>query len=263
MSSGGVDGNEMDGPHDFDDAATDALISGTGANIDRRVAETLGEMRAAYVSTPPPVGATLAALIGAAPPVAPRPLAPRAVRRFERARSSVLAKVGAAAAAVVAATGGLAVAGALPAPVQDAVSHLGVGSPAHGSADKDVKHGDANGDDRTPTSHGKSRSTTTVPGSATSTTTHKDNHGGEVSGVAHDPTLEGCAHGQAVAAVASDGKSQGKSCPTTTTTVAPGNGQTGATTTTTTVDHGGNGQGNGSPNGKGNTGGAHGQGKGH
>jgi len=145
MSPDGVHRNEMDGPHDFDDAAAEALIRGAGADIDRRVAETLFEMRAAYVSTPPAVGGTLAALIGAGPPVAPR-----AAGKFERARSSLLAKVGVAAAAVVAATGGLAVAGALPAPVQDAVSHLGVGSPAHGSGDRDVKHGDTNGDDRTP-----------------------------------------------------------------------------------------------------------------
>jgi hypothetical protein len=257
MSPDGVHRNEMDGSHDFDDAAAEALIRGAGADIDRRVAETLGEMRAAYVSTPPAVGATLAALIGAAPPVAPH-----VVRRFERVRSSMLAKVGAAAAAVVAATGGLAVAGALPAPVQDAVSHLGVGSAAHGSGDKDLKHGDTNGDDRTPTSHGKG-STTSEAGSVTSTTTHKDNHGGDVSGVAHDPTLEGCAHGQAVAAVASGAKSQGNPCPTTTTTVGSGNGRTGSTTTTTTVDHGGHAQGNGSNNGKGSSGGAQSHGKGH
>ena len=87
MSADGVHGSEMDGPHDFDDGAADALIRGAGADIDRRVAETLREMRAAYVSTPPAVGATLAALIGAAPPVAPR-----VVRRSERVRSSVLAK---------------------------------------------------------------------------------------------------------------------------------------------------------------------------
>ena len=66
MSADGVHGSEMDGPHDFDDGAADALIRGAGADIDRRVAETLREMRAAYVSTPPAVGATLAALIGAA-----------------------------------------------------------------------------------------------------------------------------------------------------------------------------------------------------
>ena len=46
-------------------------------------------------------------------------------------RSSIITKLGAATAAAFAATGGLAVAGALPAPVQNAVSHIGVGKPTH------------------------------------------------------------------------------------------------------------------------------------
>jgi hypothetical protein len=81
---------------------------------------------------------------------------------------------------------------------------------------------------------------------------HKDNHGGDVSNVAHDPDLEGCAHGHAVADIASGGKSQGKACPTTGTTVPGDNGQTGdddgdgnKSTPPTSVGHGGNGQGNG------------------
>jgi hypothetical protein len=243
----------MSSPHDFDDAAADALIAGTGADIDSRLAETIGDMRAAYASTPPPVGATLAAWIGAAVP------ASRSARRFERARSSILAKVGAATAAVVAATGGLAVAGALPAPVQDAVSHIGVGRPSHDSGDK---HGKNTKDEhaKNTKAHGSS---TTVPGSVTSTTTLKDNHGGDVSNVAHDPSVDGCAHGKAVAGVASDGKSQGQPCPTTTTsTTMPGdngqpgngngneNGNGGGNTPPTTVPHG-TGQGNGNANGNG------------
>ena len=48
-------------------------------------------------------------------------------------RSSIIAKAGAAAAAVFAATGGLAVAHALPASMQDAASEIGIGAPArHG-----------------------------------------------------------------------------------------------------------------------------------
>jgi hypothetical protein len=245
MSPDDVYGNEMDDPHDFDDAAADALIGGTGADIDPRLAETIGDMRAAYASTPPVAGAALAAWIGT-----PEPVAPLSARRFERMRSSILAKVGAATAVVVAATSGLAVAGALPAPVQDAVSHIGVGSPAHDARNKHDKKPKADDDERTKTTkvHGSS---TTVPGSTSPTT--KDNHGGEVSGIAHDPNLDGCAHGRAVSDVASDGKAQDKPCPTTTTTVPGDNGQPGDDNSTppTTVKHGNGGQGNGSDNGHG------------
>jgi hypothetical protein len=260
MSPDDVHGNEMDEPHDFDDDAADALIRGTGADVDPRLAETIGDMRAAYASTPPAVGAALAVLIGT-----PGSVAPLTARRFERMRSSIIAKVGAATAAVVAATGGLAVAGALPAPVQDAVSHIGVGRPAHDSADKQDKKTNADDEQRTKTTKDDG-SSTSVPGSLTSpTTAHKDNHGGDVSSVAHDPNLEGCAHGKAVAAVASDGKSQGKPCPTTTTTAPgdngqPGNGNSNENTPPTSVSHG-QGQANGSDNGHGSSGGEQGKGQ--
>ena len=42
--------------------------------------------------------------------------------------------------------------------------------------------------------------------------THPDNHGAEVSAVAHDKTLHGCEHGRAVSSVAS-GKVNTKPCP--------------------------------------------------
>ena len=242
MSPDDVHGSEMDNPHDFDDAAAEALIAGTGADVDSRLAETIDDMRAVYASTPPVVGAALAAWIGA-----PEPVTPLTARRFERMRSSLIAKVGAATAAVVAATSGLAVAGALPAPVQDAVSHIGVGNPhSHGKHDK-------NNNGHTTTTNGNGSSPTT-----------KDNHGADVSKVAHDPSLEGCEHGRAVSAVASDGKSQDKPCPTTTTT-APGNtgkpGNNGhENTPPTSVNHGQS-QGNGSDNGHGSSGVERGNGK--
>ncbi len=260
MSPDDVHGNEMDAHHDFDDAATDALLAGNGADVDPRLAETIRDMRAAYVSTPPAVDAALAAFIGTSEPVVTL-----SARRFERMRSSIIAKIGAATAAVVAATGGLAVAGALPAPVQDAVSHIGVGKSAHDSHDKHVKKNKPHDDERTKNTT-VNGSSTSVPGAVTSTTVHKDNHGGDVSNVAHDPDLEGCAHGRAVADIASGGKSQNKACPTTGTTVPGDNGQAGdddgdgnESTPPTSAGHGSNGQGNGADNGQGNSGVEHGK----
>jgi hypothetical protein len=75
-------------------------------------------------------------------------------------------------AAAMTLTGGLAWAGALPTPAQDAIAgvanHLGLDLPSS--------------DDRAPAAE----------------------HGAEVSQVAQDPSLEGCEKGQAVAAVASE-----------------------------------------------------------
>jgi hypothetical protein len=222
----------MDRVHDFDDAAAEALIAGAGADVDPQLAETIGDMRAVYSSFPPGVGSALAAWIGVSAPAVPF-----AARRFARMRSSMVAKVGAAMAAVVAATGGLAAAGALPAPMQDAVSHIGVGRPAHDSRDK--HNGKTKSDDNQHTKK------TTPYGSSTSV------------GVAHDPDLDGCAQGKTVAAVASGGKSQDEACPTTTTSVAEDERQphdANQTTPRTSVSRGGRGQGN-SSDGQGTPGG--------
>jgi uncharacterized membrane protein YgcG len=273
MSPDDVHGNEMDEPHDFDDDAADALIRGTGDEVDPRVAEIVGDMRAAYASTPPAVGAALAAMIGT-----PEPVVTLSARRFERMRSSIIAKVGAATAVVVAATGGLAVAGALPAPVQDAVSHIGVGGPAPSGGTQVKKTEVANDESTTTTSVGGP--STTMPESTTPTTTGEDNHGGEVSDVAHDHEAEGCEHADEVADVASDGKAEGQPCPTST-TVPGDNGQAGdgnhgdgshndgnhdgnGGTTPTTVEHSGGDQGSGSDSshGSGSSGGDHSQGHG-
>jgi hypothetical protein len=129
MSDDDVYPGEMDTPQEFDDQAADALFSGSGRGTDPQFADLFDDMRIAYSSQPPAVGAELAAVIAVAEPT---PEASPA-RRFERMRSSIIAKAGAATAAVFAATGGLAVAHALPASMQDAASEIGIGAPAgHG-----------------------------------------------------------------------------------------------------------------------------------
>ena len=118
-------------------------------------------------------------------------------------RRSMLGKVltakAAAIAGVLVLTGGVASAatGTLPGPVQDtashAVEHVGLHIP---NSDDDTQgdsndQGDDNGTDTTPT-----------------TVAHPDNHGNDVSTVAHDDSNEGADHGTAVCTVASDGKCQ-------------------------------------------------------
>jgi hypothetical protein len=119
----------------------------------------------------------------------------------------------------MAATSGLAVAGALPGPVQHAVSRaasgLGVHVPDqhHGSGQSRVIV--AVSDDSTTTDGNGS---TTVPGN--SSTPPAGTHGAEVSAVAHDSSTTGCEHGAAVASVAS-GETKAPACvksSTTTTT---------------------------------------------
>jgi hypothetical protein len=127
MSDDDVYPDEMDAPHEFDDRAAEALLSGSGRGIDPQLADLFDDMRVAYTSQPPAAGAELAAVLAEAE------LTPEAspTRRFERMRSSLVARAGAAAAAAFAVTGGLAVAHALPASMQNATSEIGVGAPAH------------------------------------------------------------------------------------------------------------------------------------
>src|SRR5207237_7748273 len=105
---------------------------------------------------------------------------------------------------------GLAVAHARPAPVQDAVSHLGIGTPSHHSSE-------AQAADDTPTTTFDPTVTTTpddvtFPAHTTPTSAQPDaNHGAVVSGVAHDHSTDGCEHGAAVSNVASDGRTQSES----------------------------------------------------
>ena len=247
MSPRDVHGNEMDGNFDFNDETTEEFLRGTARDVDPQLADVIGDMRVAYTSTPPAVGPELAAFIGATEPASvPQP------RRFERMRSSIFAKIGAATAAVVAATGGLAVAGALPAPMQDAMSHIGVGSSSHHS-----KSGSevSPGDNETTTTMVGSGETTTEPGDD-STTPTSENHGDEVNGVAHDGT--GCEHGQAVAAVASDGRSQHPDCPTTPTSIGDHkSGEDSTETPDTEVENDGGDHHSTTPTSTGTSGGQH------
>lgn len=241
MSDEDVYGFEMDAPFPHDDAAIEALLSGKDHAIDPALADLVADMRVAYTSEPAPAGAALAAFLGAGEG-APQPSS----RRFARMKSSILAKVGAATAVALAATGGLAMASALPAPMQNAVSHLGVGAPAHhghghGTQSVGDKSDNALDDSTTTTTDASSSSSTSIP--AVTTTSAPANHGGTVSAVAHSTDATGCEHGRAVSAVASDGKASTKACPsmTTTTTVDETTTTLGETTTTTAPGHANNG----------------------
>jgi hypothetical protein len=121
MSPGDVHGDEMNEPTDVDEAAADALLAGSGQELDPALAAAVLAIRGLGTSAPPPPSDDLMQLMGTAPK---RPNAPRRTRRWQ-------AKIGAAAAVVIGATGGLATAHALPAPMQDAISRLGIGRPAH------------------------------------------------------------------------------------------------------------------------------------
>jgi hypothetical protein len=292
MSEEDVHPDEMSGNHEFDDEAIEALLSGTGGEINGDLAAVVDSMRAAYSSQPPVVGPELALLIGDGWAAAPSSRSPRRMRL-----PVALRRFAVATAALFALTGALGVANALPGPIQDAVSKVGIGSPSssggnHGQDVSEVaKDQSLQGCERgravsaaasgktndkpcpsgsTPTT--VSGSTTTVPGEETTAVTD-DNEGtngnaGGVSGVAKDPSLAGCEHGRAVSGAAS-GKTNDKPCPstTTTTTSVPSETTTEVTTTTAPGSSGGVRQdgtkpnetgtnnGNGRPTGKTNAGG--------
>jgi hypothetical protein len=241
MSGDDVHPHEMNETPDLDDAIADALLAGDGSDAEPRLADLLGDMKVAYTSTPPVVGAELAAFIGAVEPV-DTPVE----RRFDRMRASLLAKCGAALAVVVAGTSGLAVAGALPAPVQNAFSTVGIGAPHHHDAGPVETRSEVEGS-TISSSIDDSSTSTTVPdeGNTPAAVTHPDNKGGVVSSEAQSDETRGCEQGHAVAAVASDGKSQGNDCKTTG-TVPEG------TTPTSISDGSGNGNSGGNGNGNGN-----------
>jgi hypothetical protein len=208
MSDAAVPPNKMDGPDNLDDASIEALFAGAGHDVDPSLADVLGDMRVAYTSLSPTVGAELAALIR---PTATASWSPRGART-----RSVIAKIGAATAALVAATSGLAVAGALPAPVQSVLSHIGIGGPSNGTSPDHHADITANSADTTTTI---STALTTVLDNPTPTT-DAVRHGTEVSGVAHEHTNHGCEHGHDVANFASDARSNGQPCHDTSTTNA-------------------------------------------
>jgi hypothetical protein len=199
MSGSDVYGDDMEELPDFDDPALRDLRA---------------DVQAAFSTRPPVASPALVELFEAAP----RPHRSTSMRR-------VLGQLVAATTVVVAATGGLAVAGALPAPVQDLVSDTA------GTVGVDVPDSEEPPSSEVP----EGSTTTTVEEPATEPATAADdpaaadedhesddadddatdaaaNHGAEVSAVARDKSLHGCEHGRAVSSVAS-GKVNPKPCP--------------------------------------------------
>jgi hypothetical protein len=132
MSADDVDGSEMNGNHEIEDVTAEALIAGLDRDADPVLSDLLGDVRTAYSAPAPVMGAALASFIAGAP--FPQP---PARRRITKMRSLLTTKLAVAVASVVAGSGGLAVAGALPAPVQSTVStaasHVGLNLPGHAS----------------------------------------------------------------------------------------------------------------------------------
>jgi hypothetical protein len=149
-----VDPGEMNEPDHFDDFSLEGRLS--GGEVPPALADLFADMRTAYMSIPLLVGAELG----------PRTFSPRP-------RIPLLAKVAAATAAVItAATGGLAVAGALPAPLQRAISHIGIGAPPQPSRPHGPHHPSPAAPNRktltpTTTQHEPSRTDGTERGAAT------------------------------------------------------------------------------------------------
>jgi hypothetical protein len=210
MTGDDVHRNGMDGPFEFDDEAAEALLGGRGAGIDPTLADLVGEIRTNFSTATPAVGPELAAFFREEP------------QRFVRSRAGLAAKVAAAIAACLAAMSGLAVAGALPGPLQHAVSR------AAGDLGVHVPDNDGHGSSEPRVIVGVSESTTTNAGTSTTEPGHSrtppaGTHGAAVSAVAHDRSLTGCEHGAAVASVASG------------TTKTPACVKSSSTTTTTTT----------------------------
>jgi hypothetical protein len=214
----------MDDPREIDDEASEALVSGRGRDVDPALAELVAAMHSSYTSQLPAVGPALAAIIDDPGVLASdgrqltsRPWYVTAGRRFV-----------AAATIAFGVTSGLAVANALPGPVQNVMAKVGIGD-----EEKSAPHGAGNPVDDPDSTTTPSEdqvdgsSTTTLPGATTTTAPTPANHGSNVSGVARDKQLEGCEHGRAVSGVAS-GKVNPKPCPTTTTSssTVPGLGST-------------------------------------
>lgn len=239
MSGDDVHPDEMNGePPDLDDAASEELLRGAGAEVDPAIAQVIADMRTAFTSKPPVVGAELAALMAGSSAVN----SSAARRKFERLRSSMIAKIAAGAAAAMAATGGLAVAGALPAPVQHVFSAIGIGSDSPHHTDPPILV-----DSSTETKH-DDETGTTLPGGdngGTTVTSTTETPGTEVSGVTHNnsqtatttlpgepspPTIAGTTPTTGTTSQHQDGGDQGGDRQGN-----DGDGHDGATPTTTTV----------------------------
>jgi hypothetical protein len=224
----------MDDYTNFNDAAAEALIGGETGATDPALAQLLGEMRTTFAASAPVVGHSLAAFFHDPASASLR------TSRFARSRAAVAARMAAAIAVATVAMGGLAAAGALPAPVQSAVSKAAATVGLH--VPDGASHAAGHGPGFFSATPATADETSTTAGPDTTTDpTHAPNHGGEVSGVAHDGALQGCEHGRAVSATASD-KTNDKPCPnvstTTTTTVDGSNGGAPGTDPHAGVSHG-------------------------
>jgi hypothetical protein len=228
----------MDDPREFDDEASEALVSGRGQDVDAELAGLIAEIESSFTSQLPAAGPVLASIIddpgvlaSASRQLTSRPWFASATRRFV-----------AAATIAFGVTSGLAVADALPGPVQNVMAKVGIGD-AEESASPDA--GEPGDDPNSTTTQSEDQvggsSSITLPGATTKTAPTPANHGSEVNGVARDKQLQGCEHGRAVSGVAS-GKVNPKPCPSTSTTstTVPGD-QLGP-------DGPGNNNGNGNPN---------------
>jgi hypothetical protein len=243
MSFDDVEPFEMGEPLDIDEATAEALLSRSGYDADRALADLLGDVRVAFTAPPPAVGPALGELIAGGDPPAVSPASPRRRRHGLAARGTAVAVL------ALAGTSSLATAGALPGPAQDALARaaavVGFDLPNRGGG------GGADGRDehrtpRTDPSHDAEVPATAAPEQLPAaddgtepSTPPAGTHGAEVSAVAHDDAAAGCEHGRAVSAIASGGANV-KACPQAGAAGAP----TGSTTTTspatppTTAAHG-------------------------
>ena len=188
--------------------------------------------------------ATISAMVEAIRAGAPAPAAGPARRRSAIGKLFAGKALAAMATVALTATGAAAATGSLPAPVQDAVSeavsHVGGDLPARGgkSADhrQDGEHRPSNqgtSDDKgnpdetgNPADKGQSGADHGRPAGDDGESPGDDNgKGAEISGITHDPALDGLPKGPTVSGVASDGQSQ-----------AGEHGKPAGDTTTTTTD---------------------------
>lgn len=190
--------------------------------------------------------ATIAAMVEAI-----RDAGPVAQPRRKPMLGKLLAGKAIAAVAVLGltATGAVAAAGSLPEPVQgvvsDAVSHVGVDIP-HPNHGKSAGHRQ-DGDHRQDGEHRKDGTTTSTSGKpakggtdGTAGDSAKDNKGQVISGVTHDPALDGQPKGPVVCAEASDGRCRagedhGKKDGTSSTTSSSSTSTTVTTSDSTTT----------------------------
>jgi hypothetical protein len=184
---------------ELDDVTADRLLEGGLAPDDappgyQEVAAAL-HAAAAFASDAPTHGSDTAvsAFLNAIP-----------ARRTTRMKSMKKWQIAAAAlAGGLTLSTGLAAADVLPSGAQDvassALSHVGIHVPGNDDSTtvSTVEQQDQNDDSAT--------STTEVEADNAE---HPDNHGNDVSAVAHDKSLQGQEHGAAVSNVASNGKSQ-------------------------------------------------------